>query len=100
MQSTDPAYNLDNMNPTYATDSAPGDKEPSFERSDHLDPNNADVQKEETHRDVDGSQPTLRKVKNSLHDMKENVKEVFQRDHPHGQESGKVPQDGKTNPME
>jgi hypothetical protein len=39
-------------------------------------------------------------IKTALHDMKENVKETLQRDHHHGQDCAKKPQDGKTNPME
>ncbi|KAI8982481.1 hypothetical protein BDF20DRAFT_817620 [Mycotypha africana] len=81
------------MAPAYATDTAPDQKDPSFERSSFT--NQGEVTK-----DNDGSQPTLRKIKNGLHDMKENVKDVFGRDHPRGEESEKIPQDGKTNPME
>ncbi|KAI7901385.1 uncharacterized protein BX663DRAFT_106538 [Cokeromyces recurvatus] len=43
---------------------------------------------------------TLQSIKDSLHDIKENVKETLQRDHPRGQEYKKKPQDGMTNPME
>lgn len=39
-------------------------------------------------------------IKTALHDIKENVKGTLQRDHHHGQDCAKKPQDGKTNPME
>ncbi|KAG2209154.1 uncharacterized protein EV154DRAFT_503175 [Mucor mucedo] len=39
-------------------------------------------------------------IKTALHDIKENVKGTLQRDHHHGQDCAKRPQDGKTNPME
>lgn len=48
----------------------------------------------------DSKQSTLHSVRSALHDMKENVKETLQRDHHHGQDCAKKPQDGKTNPME
>ncbi|KAI8328601.1 hypothetical protein EDC96DRAFT_530373 [Choanephora cucurbitarum] len=39
-------------------------------------------------------------IRDSLHEVKENIKETFQSDHHHGEEGQKRPQDGKTNPME
>jgi hypothetical protein len=43
---------------------------------------------------------TLHDIKEAIVDLKDNVKETLQRDHHHGQEGVKKPQDGKTNPME
>lgn len=41
------------------------------------------------------------KIRETLHDIKENVKETLSRDHPrNGVEHPKRAQDGKTNPME
>lgn len=40
------------------------------------------------------------KLRTALHDIKETVKETLQRDHHHGNDCAKRPQDGKTNPME
>ncbi|KAG2231281.1 hypothetical protein BDF21DRAFT_466147 [Thamnidium elegans] len=40
------------------------------------------------------------KLRTALHDMKETVKGTLQRDHHHGNDCAKRPQDGKTNPME
>jgi uncharacterized membrane protein YukC len=48
----------------------------------------------------DDRHSTLHSVRSALHDIKENVKETLQRDHHHGQDCAKRPQDGKTNPME
>ncbi|KAI9476587.1 MAG: hypothetical protein EXX96DRAFT_577669 [Benjaminiella poitrasii] len=42
----------------------------------------------------------FRSMKDGLHDMKESVKETFQKDHHHGREYEKKSQDGMTNPME
>lgn len=47
-----------------------------------------------------GGNHVMQDIKNTLHDIKENVKETFHRDHRHGQDCEKRPQDGKTNPME
>lgn len=43
---------------------------------------------------------TLHGIKEAIVDLKDNVKETLQRDHHHGQDCAKKPQDGKTNPME
>ncbi|KAI9243472.1 hypothetical protein BY458DRAFT_530617 [Sporodiniella umbellata] len=42
----------------------------------------------------------IQDIKDTFHDIKQNVKETLQRDHHHGQDCEKKPQDGKTNPME
>ncbi|ORE09941.1 hypothetical protein BCV72DRAFT_222495 [Rhizopus microsporus var. microsporus] len=47
-----------------------------------------------------GGNHVMQDIKSTLHDIKENVKETFHRDHRHGQDCEKRPQDGKTNPME
>lgn len=39
-------------------------------------------------------------IRSTLHDIKDSVKETLQRDHHHGADCAKKPQDGKTNPME
>ncbi|KAG1460848.1 hypothetical protein G6F56_005855 [Rhizopus delemar] len=42
----------------------------------------------------------IQDIKDTLHDIKQNVKETLQGDHHKGQDCPKRPQDGKTNPME
>lgn len=39
-------------------------------------------------------------LKATLHGIKDSVKETWHRDHHHGADCAKKPQDGKTNPME
>lgn len=50
------------------------------------------------HTAVGGSK--MEGIKATLHDIKDSVKETLQRDHHHGADCAKKPQDGKTNPME
>ncbi|KAI8642909.1 hypothetical protein BD408DRAFT_166341 [Parasitella parasitica] len=53
-----------------------------------------------TATDTATNHSTLHNIKEKIVDIKDNVKETLQRDHHHGQDCAKKPQDGKTNPME
>ncbi|EIE87133.1 hypothetical protein G6F57_007583 [Rhizopus arrhizus] len=47
-----------------------------------------------------GGNHVMQDIKSTMHNIKQSAKETFQRDHHHGQDYEKRPQDGKTNPME